>query len=616
MARHPKSPLGLPPQNARTDWEAQQRAQDEFMDWIEERKRQDDRFKTIWHCDFEFRENAYGQPVPVCMYACEQHTGAEIFLWRDQLLALKQAPFSIGPDDLFVAYSAAAELSCFSVLGWQAPRNIFDPMIEVRCRTNGLLIEGLSNNHPGLLDALEIFGLPSTMTRAEKTRMRDLILGKEHYDAEERSAIQRYNATDVEATLALMPPLMPQVDLPRALFYGRFCQAVTSQQMTGLPIDRPVLDRWLENWNSIRLHFIRRNDEHSLYDDEGSFVESRLADLIHGHGWEDWPRTPTGKFKRDAQTMGQQSSRHQELRKTAHLMSSIAELRLNALADVVGDDGFARSWLAPFGSKTARNQPPGATFLPALPAWVRGLLRPPEGWVLIELDWVCEEFGLIAGMCGDPGMIHDYLSADVYESLGERLGLVAPEGGQKEFRNRVLKPLALGQIYGMSPYGISAKTKRPLRWARDVHARHRLTYPVLHRWLGDIAAQAKFDRIIHSPLGWPMIVTGETKHRTLLNFMAQAGGSDCMRVAGIAAREAGIRTCCSVHDSFWILVPEDDEEASIAKMVEIMGRAGEAVGGLRLGVEVKAIVRASQNLGDSWKPGDKGFDMWTEINEF
>jgi DNA polymerase I len=574
-------------------------------------------FETIWHVDFEYRQDANLNPVPVCMYAKEQRTGAEIFLWREQLLALKAAPFPTGPRDLLVAYSAAAELSCFSILGWQYPRHVLDPMIELRVQTNGLTVDGLkSKNHPNILEALAMYDLPLAVTKAEKERMRELILSKETYTSEEREAIRRYNITDVEATLTLLPALVPQLDVARALFLGRFiAAAITPQQLTGLPIDRARLDQLLENWEFIQTYFINRDDELQFYEGT-SFVEHRLADQIRARGWEDWPRTPTGKYKRDAMTMGQQASRHPELRKTAHLMSSIAELRLNSLAGVVGADNFARSWLAPLGSRTGRNQPPGSTFLPALPAWVRGLLRPPKGWVLVELDWVCQEYGLIAGLCGDPAMIHDYQSEDVYMSLGERLGLVPPnaiKAEHRELRNKCLKPLSLGQIYGMSPYGISAKTKRPLRWARDVHARHRLTYPVLHQWLGDIAAQAKFDRVIHSPLGWPMIVTGETKHRTLLNFKAQSGGADCMRVAGIAAHEAGLRVCTSVHDSFWILVREDDEDRSIAKMVDIMGRAGEVVGGLPLAVEVKAKVRPSQNLGDSWGPGDKGYEMWSEI---
>ena len=43
-----------------------------------------------------------------------------------------------------------------------------------------------------------------------------------------------------------------------------------------------------------------------------------------------------------------------------------------------------------------------------------------------------------------------------------------------------------------------------------------------------------------------------------------------MRIASIAAAEAGIQVCCSVHDSFWILAPLDALDATIAQMTDIM----------------------------------------------
>ena len=68
------------------------------------------KFDTIWHVDFEYRQDQNHHPVPVCMYAYEQHTGTAIKLRRDKLLTLRQAPFDTGPRSLVVAYAANAEL--------------------------------------------------------------------------------------------------------------------------------------------------------------------------------------------------------------------------------------------------------------------------------------------------------------------------------------------------------------------------------------------------------------------------------------------------------------------------------------------------------------------------
>lgn len=573
---------------------------------------------TIWHVDFEYRQDANHRPVPVCMFAKEQRTGTEIFLRREQLLTLRRAPFDTGPHDVMIAYAANAELSCFRTLGWSFPCNVLDAYVETCAAINGRNIEGLEEKRPSLLETLELFGLPSSFTKVEKETLRDLILSRENYTEEQWREIERYNRSDVEATIALLPFLLPTLSKPHALHRGRFmASAITPQERLGLPIDADCFGEFLENWEPLQLHFIARDDVFELYDGT-SYVEQRLWNLIETRRW-DWPRLPSGQYKADKRTLGKQAQRYPELKRTARLRENIADLRLNKLANAVGADGFCRCWSAPFGSKTGRNQPSGKVFLPALPAWLRGLLRPPPGWTLIELDWDAQEVGIMAGLSGDPAMIADYASGDPHWRFGVRAGLV-PSGADKaafhELRNKAFKPVVLGQLFGMTPYGIAAKTGRSLLWAREMYARHRRTYPVFHRWLGDIVAQAKFDRAIFSTFGWPLAVTGDTGDRSLMNFPAQSSGADAMRIAGIAATEAGIHVCCSVHDAFWILAPDDEVESTIEKMREIMMQAGAAVtGGLPITASVSSKVTSARNLGDSRKPGDKGYDMWAEVRD-
>lgn len=96
-----------------------------------------ERFREEWHIDFEYREDANHLPVPVSLCAIERHSEAVIFLRRDQLLKLKQAPFNTGTDSLIVAYAANAEISCFLALGWPFPVNILDLYVEIITAING-----------------------------------------------------------------------------------------------------------------------------------------------------------------------------------------------------------------------------------------------------------------------------------------------------------------------------------------------------------------------------------------------------------------------------------------------------------------------------------------------
>lgn len=79
-------------------------------------------------CDFEYEVAAGDLPDPLCMVAYVLDENCQhirtIRLWRGEFG--HAPPFDIGPDTLFVAYSAWAEMTCFKVLGWKFPEHIFD----------------------------------------------------------------------------------------------------------------------------------------------------------------------------------------------------------------------------------------------------------------------------------------------------------------------------------------------------------------------------------------------------------------------------------------------------------------------------------------------------------
>jgi hypothetical protein len=452
------------------------------------------------------------------------------------------------------------------------------------------------------------------MTQAEKDQMRDLILSKSEYTEEERRAIQDYNRVDVEETRELLDVLAPSIDLPRALMRGRYMAAVARMERVGLPIDTEYFNRLLSVWEQIKLYYIRRDDEFGLYDGT-KFDHRRLFDLIQVKGW-DWPRTPTGRYQLKSGTLGKQARRYPELKKLARLHDQIAELRINHLVNTIGADGFSRCPLLPFWTVTGRNQPSAKDkmFLPGLPAWLHGVLKPPVGMALIEFDYAAEEIAIMAGLSGDGAMTTDYLT-DPYLGFGRRSHLVpqtATKRTHPEERN-LCKVVCLGMNYGMTPFGIAAKTKKSLTWAREIHARHRHAYPVFHQWLRDFIAQSRFDGVMVTPFGWRQIITEHTKTRSLMNFPAQAGGGDVMWLAAIAATECGITIAAPVHDAFWVLCLLDEVDDTIERMTGIMRRAGELVAGVPIAVEVAAVVRWPQCLGDVREPGDRSQDMWTEI---
>ena len=576
------------------------------------------RFEAIWHVDFEYRQDANHRPIPVCMFAYEQHTGATIELWRDQLLRLRRAPFDTGQRSLMVAYAANAELSCFEVLGWPFPYNVLDLYVEAIAAINGDDGVWSEDKRPSLLATLQLYGL-SARAADEKKEMRDVILNHTDYSEQQRHDIQAYNRTDVEDTIALIKVMGPAIDLPRALLRGRYMGAVARMEHVGIPIDRDGLDRIVDNWDGVKRYYIRRDDEFGLFDEGAHFSHERFRELVSAQGW-DWPLTQSGQLSTTKKVLGKQALRYPKFLQTAQLISTIISLRISSLTNTIGADEHSRCPLLPFWTKTGRNQPSARDkiFLPSLPSWIHGVIRPPRGYAVVDIDWSTQEVEIMAALSGDPEMIADFKSGDPYLGFAKRAGLV-PENATKEThaeqRQLIFKPVVLGQNYGMTAHGIAARTGKTLLWARQIHARHRQVYPVYHRYLADAVTQAQLERSLCSPFGWPLAVTGNTKPRSLMNFPAQSGGADMLRIAAIAATEAGIQVAAPVHDAFWILAPLETIDNTLSQIGEIMQKASLAVtGGLHIDSEIAADVRWPKCLGDVREQKDKGYATWHEIN--
>jgi DNA polymerase I len=580
-----------------------------------------DRFREVWGWDTEFRPDANHRPKLVTLFAKEIRSGREVRVRLPDLLSSGRLPFGGAPDTLVESYSAVAELSCCLTAGVTMPHNVLCTFAETSALINGLEIDGLTERRPGLLEACDLFQIQH-MTKEKKVAMRDLILSKDpaDYTPEEWAGVEDYNADDVLTDIELFTAEAPAIDVDAALFRGRYSKAVAEMEHTGIPLDTGYIWELRDVWQPLRMHYINRFNDLHLYDDEGRFHEDRLADLIISRGWS-WPRTgKSGQFKMDRKTLGQMVKRHPELTRTQQLRDQIAELRLGAFLNTIGDDGFSRCPIMPFWTRTGRNQPQGRdlAFLMSLPTWTHGFIKPPEGWGVCGLDWSGQEAGLGAGLSGDPAWLADYCAGDIHLGFAIRAGL-APEGATKESHGEIrnlVKPVNLGIPYGISKYGVSAQTGKSLHWSAAVLAAWKHAYRVGIEWQLNTVTQAIFDRKIVSPLGFPLAVHENTPKRTLMNYMFQAAGADMMRLAAIAAREAGIRVCCPVHDQFILMAPLPEFDDAIATMDRLMRKASVVItGGLEIPVEVSFKVRWPDCLADVRPPKAKGQALWTEIRD-
>jgi hypothetical protein len=218
-------------------------------------------YREVWAVDFEFTAPAGGRPAPLCCVAREVRSGRQARTWLAGG-APARPPYGTGPDALFVAYYASAELGCHLALGWPMPARVLDLFAEFRCRTSGLPVPCGS----GLLGALAYFGLDGLAT-AEKEDMRRLAMRGGPYTAGEREALLDYCESDVNALARLLPAMLPQIDLPRALLRGRYMAAAARMEWNGVPLDAEALAQLRAGWDGIKGRLIAAVDA-----DYGVFV--------------------------------------------------------------------------------------------------------------------------------------------------------------------------------------------------------------------------------------------------------------------------------------------------------------------------------------------------------
>ena len=165
-------------------------------------------FDEVVVADFEYSQPPGERPRPICLVARELVSGRTHRLFGEELLVRSVPPYPTGPDSLFVAYYASAEVGCHLALGWPVPRYILDLFAEFRCATNGRRLT--CGN--GLIGALIYYGL-TAMGAVEKGEMRQLAIRGGPHTADESRRLIEYCEGDVDATESLFNAMLPSFDI-------------------------------------------------------------------------------------------------------------------------------------------------------------------------------------------------------------------------------------------------------------------------------------------------------------------------------------------------------------------------------------------------------------------
>jgi hypothetical protein len=570
-----------------------------------------DGFSEVVLLDAEFVSGDGNQAVPVCLVAHELGSGRRHQMFFGGSGVMVPNPLPTGEDVLYVAFSAQAEWSVYLALGWDLPHYILDLGVEFRCATNGLCQADGTPAKSSLIAALMHYGLDS-MTVVEKRSMIDLILSGHPYSDEAQRLILEYCAQDVEALKQLLPAMLPQIDIPYAIFRGGYTTAVAKMEFSGTPVDVPLLHRLRARWDELKLRIasdIEAEFGFGVY--QGThWSDQRFAHLLSRMGiLGEWPRTPSGLLSPgDDDVFKPMVMRYPSLAPLRDLRSTL--VRLNKLELPVGHDGRNRGSLAPYRSVTGRNYLPTSEFIFGKPTWIRALVKPEPGRALAYIDWSSAEFGIAAALSGDVRMKAAYESGDVYMAFAVEAG-AAPRGADKDTHpdvRELYETVVLAVQYGQTAFGLAKRLGRQLWQAQELLDLHRRVYARYWQWSEWMSQKATFARSIETVFGWPMHVTARTKPNTVSNFPMQANGAEMLRWACTFATERGIEIHAPVQDALLVGGSLDDIEDVVAATGDAMAEASRLVlDGFTLRTDSK-IVKYPDRYVDK-----RGVMMWSRV---
>jgi hypothetical protein len=592
-------------------------------------------FGTIVVADFEFELEGGDYnlqvgdlPVPLCMvaYVLDEHLQhvRTVRMWRDEFMAARRPPFNIGDDDVFVAYAAQAELTCFKVLGWPFPKHIFDLHTAYLSVSNILLPydpdEKRTRPRKRLSDACRAYGIEGWENIDKAEISKDI--GEGNWRKYGCEAVFHYCEEDVRMTTRLLPAMLrgrpgvfPPVDTDRVLHWSNYsAKTVALIQARGMPIDVMMWNLVQENKAAVVTELLRRLDpsqgtDYPIYSPEGEWSYARFERWLAYIGVIAWPRLDSGALDLEGDTF--------------RMMSHIPGIEgLHALRDSlrvivgsklpIGRDGRNRPSLFPFGTVTGRNAHRKSLY--NAHAGMRGFMLFPIETIGCYLDWRSQEVGVAAERSDDKALMTAY-RGDVYHSLAHMCGLTSDLNIERWKKTSAgvrqrMKSLQLAITYGIGVPSLARGLNRHPLIASEIILRHQHTYPRFWEWRAGMVDTAMLARRIESAFGWPLRITTSPNERTLYNFPMQSGGGEMLRLAAWRLCEAGIIPCMLVHDG--ILFEETNPER-IEHAKEIMRAAGRDVcGGFEIDVDVDQMLVGGARYRDKRPVAQK---MWAAIED-
>lgn len=302
------------------------------------------------------------------------------------------------------------------------------------------------------------------------------------------------------------------------------------------------------------------------YSNFAEFIETKIDKSIAAT----WKKTSSDRYSADDEYLKTMEGipEIKAYRETRKILNQIKWFRVpdeskkeTDLFDNIGSDGHMRTFFGIYGTQTARNAPAAKRFIFAMSAWLRCLIRPPEGYVVVELDYGAQEFAIAAIQSNDPIMLEAYKSGDPYLYLAKAAGAVPKEGTRETHPKErdLFKSTTLGLQYGMGEKKLAIKLSADMRRYVSVEEARKLirfyerTYRVYIRYLKTIDRLYRRQKYLQLPCGW--VAFGDNPSvLSVRNIPPQGTGSSIIREAVKRIYAKGIGMTATLHDAVYLYV--------------------------------------------------------------
>jgi DNA polymerase I len=272
----------------------------------------------------------------------------------------------------------------------------------------------------------------------------------------------------------------------------------------------------------------------------------------------------------------------------------------------------ATEQLGAYKTKTARSAPSNSEYIFGPAKWIRFLITPPPGLVLIHRDYCQQEMRIAAVLSGDTALLAACESGDVYLGIAGQLGFISESMTPAELKavRTLFKTVVLGIQYGMGARSLAVRAGISLYEAGEILARLRARFRVFEDYAQNVIDHAGIMLEVSTPLGWIMQCPSGINPRTVRNFPIQSSGAEILHVCCILAERRGIRIVAPVQDAIMAEAPAEQAEDVSAELDRVMRDAAAVVlRGCELPTDVQMIGHGQRYY------DDRGEQMWNTVNK-